>query len=198
MEELALDVDPIDEYPIDLDSLKADLRIAHADLDDRLLVYLAGAVSRAENFMNRAVAEREHRWTIDCFPYDGPEIVLPRGKVQSVESIVYSSGGVLTTLAGPTSAIPGTDYQEDLRGDRGRLMPPRGGAWPSVDVDVPSPITVTYVAGWSAEDVPSDILRAVVAGVSDALDLTGASLFTDGQRDIEFVEKLLSGWRIFE
>lgn len=195
MNEITLDIDAPETIPFDLDLLKADLRIATNDLDDVLMSqYIPDAVEWAEGAMRRSIMARTHRWILSCFPYGADQTIkLPRGKVQGVTSIVYSSGGSPVTLRGPTSGSPvGSDYQEDLRGHCGRLMPLRGASWPSADIDVPSPIVITYTAGWStAQDVPADIKRAMTASIHGALELDGLLTVKPGF-DFEFRDKLIS------
>lgn len=194
MKELALDIDAPANWPLTLHNIKLDLRIEHDALDDIIMdQYLPDAIEWAERYMRRTIVARTHRWIISEFPDD--VIFLPRGKVQSVTSVAYSNGGAVTTLTGPTSGSPvGTDYQEDLRGHRGRIMPNRGSSWPSTDVDVPAPVVITFVAGWNAvADVPAEIKRGLIARINDSLEVP--SMPANGQ-DIEFPEKLLSGWRI--
>lgn len=198
MNSITIDIDAPADLPLDLELLKTDLRISTDDLDEVLaLQYIPDAVEWAEGAMRRSIVARAHRWILDGFPYcDDLTIYLPRGKVQSVTSVAYSSGGVITTLRGPSSGSPvGTDYQEDLRGHVGRLLPLRGGTWPSVDADVPSPIVITYTAGWTAATVPADIKRALTASVYGALELDGL-LTTKNGFDVEFRDKLISAWRI--
>lgn len=196
---ITIDIDAPDQIPFDLELLKTDLRIATDDLDDVLMnQYIPDAVQWAEGEMRRTIMARTHRWILSEFPCGAfPVINLPRGKTLSVESIAYVSGGVTTTLRGPSSGSPvGSDYQEDLRGHRGRLLPNRGESWPSVDSDVPSPIVITFRAGYSAHtDVPEDIKRAMTASIVDAMEGNGLLTIKSGF-DPEFRSKLISAWCI--
>lgn len=197
MKSIAIDIDEPEDLPLDLDTLKTDLRISSDSLDAVIMEqYIPDALEWAEGVMRRSIIAREHRWIIDEFPCsDDQTLYLPRGKVQSVASIAYSSGGVVTILSGPSSDPAGADYQEDLRGHQGRLLPNRGEAWPSVDCDVPSPIVITFTAGWPASSVPADIKRALTASVFGAMELDGLLTIKNGF-DGDFREKLLSAWRI--
>jgi hypothetical protein len=75
-------------------------------------------------------------------------------------------------------------------------MPLRGASWPSVDADVPAPIVITYVAGWTATQVPADVKRGLVARIYDSVEIPGADAFNATARDVEFADKLISGYRI--
>jgi uncharacterized phiE125 gp8 family phage protein len=196
---ITIDIDEPASLPIDLELLKSDLRISSDSLDDVLMEqYIPDAVSWAEGVMHRAIIAREHRWILSDFPRISDQIInLPRGKAQSVASVAYSSGGAVTTLTGPTSSPAGTDYQEDLRGHAGRLMPNRGSSWPSVDADVIAPVVITFTAGWTNHTtVPADIRRAITASVFEAMELNGL-LVTKTGFDVDFRDKLISAWRCF-
>lgn len=198
MRSITIDIDEPEDLPLDLETLKTDLRISSDSLDDVIMQqYIPDAVEWAEGVMRRSIIARPHRWIVSEFPCgDDPTIYLPRGKIQSVTSIVYSYNGATTTLRGPSSGSPvGTDYQEDLRGHQGRIMPNRGESWPSVDDDVPAPVVITFNAGWPAASVPADIKRALTASIFGAMELDGLLTIKSGF-DAEFREKLLSGWRI--
>lgn len=196
---LRLDIDATATLPLDLETVKDDLRISDDELDSVILCqYIPSAVSWAENTMRRSIISRAHRWILSDFPVGVDQtITLPRGKTQSVASIAYSDGGMVTTLTGPSSGSPaGTDYQEDLRGHSGRIMPNRGESWPSVDSDVPAPIVITFNAGWLSESVvPADLKRALTARIYDEMELNGLLQIRNGF-DVDFTEKLISGWRI--
>lgn len=198
MKSITIDIDEPDDLPLDLELLKKDLRIDSDALDEVIMrQYVPDAVSWAEGFMRRSIMVRTHRWILREFPYCVDQtILLPRGKIQSVASIAYSSGGSITTLTGPTSGSPaGTDYQEDLRGHAGRLMPARGSSWPEVDCDVPAPVVITFEAGWlTLDEVPADIKRGLTASVYGAMELDGLLQIRNGF-DVEFREKLISAWR---
>lgn len=192
---LRLDIDEIDidgsPWLIDETFVKTHARVDFADEDDNLQSYIKAAVLWAENANHRTVIRREHRWVLREFPVGGrQEIRLPRGKTQRVLKIEYSVGGTLSTLYGPSSVAPGTDYQEDLRGNSGAvLMPPRGSSWPSVDEDVPAPVIVTFDAGWAVEDIPSDLMDGILMAIADAYDLRGSA-------DVSFAKLNDSGTRL--
>jgi hypothetical protein len=194
---VALTPDPLPENALDLDLAKADLRIAHVDLDELIWrQHLPAAIERAEGFMNRSVVSRRHVLVLDSFPYTDLQVLtLPRGLCSAVTSIAVSQAGVTTTYRGPSSGSPaGTDWQEDLRSDLGaRLMPKRASAWPGWDIDVPAPIVVTYTVGWASTAIPQTVCRALVAAVLEALDVTPDNA---SRYDMDVPEKLLSPYRL--
>jgi uncharacterized phiE125 gp8 family phage protein len=204
---LRLDVDQLvigSPWLISEALVKQHSRIDSTDSDTVLELYLKAAIQWAENETHRTIFVRENRWILRDFPRDASQAIrLPRGKTQSVTSIEYSVNGSLQTLRGPSSGSPaGTDYLEDLRGeDGGTLMPPRGGCWPSADCDVPTPVTITFQAGWAAADVPAEIVHAILFAVEDAYEIRGTGDFdpsaisSAGPR-LSIRETLISGYRL--
>jgi hypothetical protein len=79
-------------------------------------------------------------------------------------------------------------------------MPPRTGVWPTADCQEIAPVVINYTAGWATDEVPSDILHAILFSVEDAFDLRGTAdvdprILTSGPR-IHARESLLSGWML--
>lgn len=199
---ISLSIDPIPDspLPISLSDLKAQLRVSGSDEDGLIQGYLFAALHTAENVTHRTIVSREHRWTLRDFPCSiRQDIRLPRGKTQSVSSIQYTSGGTTATLTGPSSGSPaGTDYQEDLEGDDGGIiMPNQGASWPSVDLDVPSPVVITFTAGWASGDIPQDVIHAVMLLVGHWFQNREASVVAASVAELPMgAEALLSGYRL--
>lgn len=203
---LRLEVDALEPgSPEIIDSalVRKHVRVDFDDDNDLLQKYLLAGVAWCEGATHRTIYRRDHRWILQDFEHEHPYALrLPRGKTVSIASIAYSSGGSVTTLTGPSSSPVGTGYQEDLRGDDGGVvMPVRGGSWPSVDADVPSPVVVTFSAGWPADEVPSDLLHAILFCIADAYDLRGTNDFNpamlgSGGPRYAAREALVSGYRL--
>lgn len=197
--QISLDWDRATAYPLTLAAIKSQLRIEHDEWDSLIYdIHLPAALSWAEGETRRSIWARTHRWVIREFPSGDQRIILPRGKVQSVASIAYVTGGNTTTLTGPSSSSPeGTGYQEDLKDEGGGvLMPNQGESWPSVDLDVPAPITITYSAGWAEqEDVPGDIKLAMIFYIGDALEITSSADLMSNT-DLTVKDRLISAWRL--
>jgi uncharacterized phiE125 gp8 family phage protein len=198
---LRLDVSPLDTSPLPLDLalVKEHLAVDGNDNDALIETFILAAIRWTEGAMRRTIYARSHSWVLADFPRDAcQEIRLPRGKTQSVESIVYSSNGSLITLLGPSSGSPaGTDWQEDLRGDDGgMLVPARGSIWPCPDADAISPVVINFTAGWETGEVPDDIVHALLFSVSDAFDLRGTGDFSGGGGNFAVRELLISPYRL--
>lgn len=120
-------------------------------------------------------------------------IYLPGGTVSAVEFVKYfDAASIEQTLSGPTSTVPGTDYQEDLTdSDEALLMPPIDGDWPSTATRV-NALTIRYTVGQLADDVHEDIKAAIRFRVAELFlkrDGTGA--------DTEAACALLAPYRVF-
>lgn len=202
MNTLSLQADFSTEFPLTLDVIKDALRVANESLDVLLVQQLMpAAIGRAEAFMRRSIIAREHVWTVDELPDDLDPVVLPRGKVQSVASIVVTVNGSPVTLRGPTSSPAGTDYQEDLRGENyARILPARGTVWPIADCTAISPVVITYTAGWPVDAVPPGVIQGLLAYVKEALDLdptAPASAMAGWIASVSmYGDELLSPWRL--
>jgi uncharacterized phiE125 gp8 family phage protein len=195
-----LDIATLDSspLPLDLTLVKAHLAVDGDDSDALIEAYIMAAIHWAEGATRRSIYSRTHTWVLRDFPRDGcQEIRLPRGKTQSIESVAYSDGGTVTTLTGPSGSPAGTGWQEDLRGDDGAvLMPARGSSWPAVDYDVPSPVAITFTAGWLAAEVPQDVIHAMLFACSDAFDTRGSADLTTFGPNLNTREALISPYRL--
>lgn len=185
------DLSPVPPLPIDMFLLKKHM-VLDADRDDELTqFYLYAAIQWAEAAMDRTIVPRAHRWVLKDFPATGDQCIrLPRGKTVKVDSIQYSSGGVMKTLRGPTSNPIGSDYREDLASDRGGIvMPPLSSSWPSCDYEnAPAPVILTFTAGYIGS-VPEDILHALAFAVSDMYENRATP--DTGGRNLDLREQLL-------
>lgn len=201
MKSITIDAVAATAMPLDLELVKNDLRITEDDLDAVLTgQYIPAAMAWAEGATRRSMIARVHTWIFDKFPTDRHlTIYMPRGIVQSIASIKYSSDGSIVTLTGPSSGSPaGTDYQEDLTGHVARVMPPRGESWPAVDTDVPQPVKITFTAGWATDKlVPADLRRAMTAYIYGEMEADGLLQIRPGF-DFDFADKLISGYRSTE
>lgn len=198
---LRLDVSALDSspLPLDLELVKEHLAVDGDDNDALIQTFIRASILWAEGQMHRTIYARSHSWVLRDFPRDCyGEIRLPRGKTQSVESIVYSVNGSPVTLTGPSSGSPaGTDYQEDLRGDDGGvLMPARGSTWPSPDLDAVSPVVINFTAGYLAAEVPDEIIHGLLFSCSDAFELRGSGDMTMFGRNFETRQLLISPYRL--
>ena len=188
--------------PVSLATVKGMLGILQDDYDEVLAdVHIPAAVEWAEGVTRRSIVARTHRWSFKQFPWPdmhdySSSFKLPRGKTQSVESITYSYGGATTTLYGPSSSTPGTDWREDLGGDNGAILSPAyGRVWPITDWTDPQPVLVTFTAGWTSSQLPAQFVHAIARYCGDALAVAGATDIT-ASTDLGAKDMLLMPWRL--
>lgn len=96
-------------------------------------------------------------------------ILLPGGYVTAVNDIDYMDvDDAPQTLTGPTSAVPGTDYQEDLTDDEWCFIYPGENGWPAVSADTVNAVLIDYQVGWPTHnDVPESICMAIKFKLGD-------------------------------
>lgn len=121
-------------------------------------VYLTSLITAArqfcEDFQGKAYIIQTWEMALPYFPH---EIEIPKGNLQTVDSITYkNSAGTVTTLTATT------DYVTSIRGIVGRVVPAYGKTWPSF---IPFPldaVIVTFTAGYGvAADVPEKVIQAM-------------------------------------
>ena len=162
--------------PFTLAQMKEHLRVDHSDEDTLIQSYYAAATQRIQNWTRRSIGQEQWQMILDGFPADDERVFLPRGKVQSVGSVVYADSATTTaTLSGATASPAGTDYQESLGSDVAPyLLPAYGTSWPST-FDVIEPVVITFTAGYADLDasplnvsaVPEELLEAVRVQAAD-------------------------------
>lgn len=195
---LSLDSEPIPSDTLDLSFVKSHLRVSHSDDDTLIRHYTRTAIQWAEGVTHRAVIERAHVWRLTDFPYDDYLIRLPLGQTTEITSIEYVSLGETKTLTGATAspAVEG-DYQEDLNGDAGaHIRPNRNATWPCVDLEAVTPVKINFRAGWTADNMPPEILNAVLMAITDAYDMRGTPDLAAVGKMLEARETLLTPWRL--
>lgn len=142
-------------HGIDLDTVKAHLRVDHDDDDALIGAYVDAAVSHIDGpagWLGRAIWEQtlELRQNVFCGP-----IRLPYGPVQSVAAIKYvDSSGTEQTLA----------VDQYLLTNGGEVVLAYNASWPGLRGDAEG-VRVQYVAGFVT--VPAAVTQAVLLMVGD-------------------------------
>jgi uncharacterized phiE125 gp8 family phage protein len=142
-------------HDLDLDLVKAHLRVDHDDDDALIGAYVDAAVSAIDGprgWLNRAVWPQTLRFTADtlCRPFR-----LPHGPVIAVDEIEYvASDGTATAWADDDWMVTADD----------RIVLKHGAVWPSLRGDADG-VSVTYQAGFA--DVPKAIQSALLLMVGD-------------------------------
>lgn len=146
--------------PVSLRMLKEHLEIPSADTtrDWYLLnALLPAATRRAEADTGRGLITQTWRMTLDCFPANRQPILLPGGKVQSVDQIIYRQTD--NSWSSPTTAI-----LTELSSARepAELRMALQADWPTIGTQRPG-VDVTFNVGYgdAADDVPIDLRVAI-------------------------------------
>ena len=144
-----------EESPVTLDEAKAQVRVLNTDDDDgRLQMHIDAAVAwldGAEGVLGRAMVEQT--WDLlldDGFP--SGDLVVPLPPLQEVESITYTDDTGEHTLAADEYTVLG----QRLRSVDG---------WPSAET-----VTVRFVAGTAAVDVPAALKQAILLKAEELYD----------------------------
>lgn len=143
-------------FPVKLAEAKEHLKITSGNAEDTLISRLIRAATvHAENFTRRAFITQTWRKRLDDFT--DYEITLDKPPIQSITSVKYYTGGVLTTLNG-------TLYESEIDGETGFVRPIYGGYWPTYVDPRYGAVQVDFVAGYGddPEDVPEDIRQAIL------------------------------------
>lgn len=166
-------ITPPASLPVDIEQVKAQVRI---DVDDSeltlLTAYTAAATRHAEAYLKRSLIYRQYRWTLDYFPnrlvvnpaavvlwdtwmnsrlypYTSAQLLyLPKAPLVSVDQVQYfDPNGTLQTLD-PSEYV----Y---IAGDPGRMFPRVGTQYPPTQ-DRLGGVQITYTAGQAADPAGID------------------------------------------
>lgn len=196
--------------PVTLAEAKNHLRVdSDITQDDVLIAMLIGAARRyAEVYCGRSFITQQWRLVLDSFPgpslygvpfgvpfsLPGHAILLERGPVQSVNSIVY------TAMDGYGEALMSNDdWVADLSGGLARITPRFGKIWP-----IPLPqigaVKVAYTAGYgsSPSDVPEGIRHWILLRLNTLYEnREEVAILPRGKVDpLPFIDGLLDPYRV--
>ena len=148
------------EEPVDLDEVKAQLRIDGTTEDahlDRLRI--AARTYREQVYCNRAFVTQ----TWDCYLQEWPGknyIEIPLPPLVSVTSIKY------TDYLGTEATFASTEYIVDTVSEPGRVVLKWDKSWPSVSLQVVNAIVIRFVAGYgAASEVPETIKQGLLLDI---------------------------------
>jgi uncharacterized phiE125 gp8 family phage protein len=143
------------ETPVSLAEAKAHLRVEHSDDDALITGLIAAATDHLDGWsgvLGRCLVTQTWRQDFagfaDC-------LRLPLGPVASITSVTYLDGD------NAEQTLPDTDYQllTDALGALVALAP--GRSWPATCAR-PDAVSVTFVAGSAADDVPPALKVAIM------------------------------------
>lgn len=139
--------------PVSLTDMKLHLRVDISDDDDLITSLIKAARGYAEDFTNRTFITSTYELTLDSFVNP---IYIPRPKLQSITSIVY------TDTDGSSQTLSASSYTVDTASLIGRVVPVWGESYPSTR-DTINAVVITYKAGYgdAATNVPEGIIAAI-------------------------------------
>lgn len=143
--------------PVTLTEAKAWLRVDEDDTAEDVLILglVQAARSYVENFTRRSLLTQTWQLSLDAFPCNSREIVLPRPPLASVTSIAYIDAD------GASQTFASAGYHVDTRSEPGRVVLDEDYDWPDTDCR-PNAVTVTYVAGYGSS---SAVPRGLKTGI---------------------------------
>lgn len=167
--------------PVTVAEVKANSRVDITDDDTLFTTLISAARDFFEKRTRRTTTERTVTMKMDEFPLGG-EIILRRPPIQSVTSITYvDADGVSQTWSS-------SEYQVTLGGDmdHARIEPAYGYAWPTPRVQ-PAAVTVTYVAGYEADESgsPTDYAANVPESIKACLKVLVAHWYDNRSHFVE-------------
>lgn len=153
--------------PVDIEDVKAHLKVDGSDEDDFILSKMKSARRLCEEYTNLSFITQERAVYLDKFPCGVIEI--PNGPVQSIDEInYYDSDGAVQTLD------VNTDFLVDTASNPARVWPVSH-SWPTAQCRV-NAVTIPYTAGYTNDDhdaVPEEIKEAIYKTVSRLYEKRG-------------------------
>lgn len=143
------------------EKVKAHLKVDHADENDLIADLLKAAQSAFEEDSGRVLLDSTWEQAFDHWPLGYFE--LDRYPVTSIESIKYTpEDGIEQTLSASVYLLSAQPYRKP------RVYLKNAQVWPSVTLQVGSPIRVRFKAGdATAAAIPQDILAAIKVKIGD-------------------------------
>jgi uncharacterized phiE125 gp8 family phage protein len=159
-------------FPVDLDDVKAALRIVGTDQDEVLAGFLAAAVDHFDGYageLHRALITQDWAVSVRGANAEG-RIYAPVTPAQSLVSVEYFDP------AGDIQTADLADFTMTTRPDRAYIFPVRGKTWPATEAREDA-ITATFRCGYgdTAADVPASIRQAIILTVGHLYEHREAS-----------------------
>ena len=153
--------------PVSTAEAKDHLDIKGSDRDTYIDTLVGAARQALEKQMNRAFISQTLDVAYDAFPRSDRSIILPRGPLQSVTTVMYfDEDGSTSTVFSSGS------YQVDIIGFLPRILIDPDADWPTDALRSGNGVVVRIVTGYgdAASDVPDNIVHAIKLGVRDLYD----------------------------
>lgn len=139
-------------YPVTLTEAKANCRVLDTSEDTFLNGLIASATAYVEQYTGTSIEDQVWDYTIDDFV---DEILLPKGPIQSVDSITYlDTANATQTLS--------TGFLVDLPGER--ILRNPDVSWPATSTRK-NAVTIQFSSGY--DTVPASIKQAILLLIGD-------------------------------
>ena len=191
--------------PVSLAEVKLHLRVDIPDDDTLILALISSARQMAETLTNRQLLTATWNLVLDAFPgpsltgvpaglpYSIPahSILIPKGPVQSVASIIYQD------MNFDVITMPPEDYVVTSTDDLTRITPIFGQIWQPTLPQIGA-VTVQFQAGYGDSSmVPAGIKHWIKLRVDSLYNQRSEVAFARGRMDkLPFVDGLLDPYRI--
>ena len=144
--------------PISLTEAKLYLRVDNSADDALITALITAARETVERYTSRALVTQTITQVLDCFPGFGFRLAVH--PVQSITSITYKDSN------GDTQTLASSIYMLDNYEMPNAVVLKANQQFPST-YDETNAVTVVYVAGESAGNVPKAILQAMYLTIAD-------------------------------
>ena len=128
---------------LDLNEVKAHLKIDHTTEDSLIQSLLIAAIGQVENITNRRLLTQTWKAYADTWPANF--FTMPFGNLQSVTAVKY------TDEDNDQSTLAATEYIVDTVSDPGRVMLGVNKEWPNDTLYPVNPIEIEFVCGYGVD-----------------------------------------------
>lgn len=156
-------VTPPSVEPLNADQAKQHCRVETTEDDDYFDGLVTAARSAVEEYLSRSLITQTWELGIPRFPFQD-RILLPRGPVQSVTSVIYTDSGLSSH-----TMTANTDYLTDIYSELAEIVIPFGKVWPTAVLSTMRPVVIRFVAGYGSDGtaVPAQIILAMKQLIAD-------------------------------
>lgn len=146
--------------PITLAEAKAQLRVLDGVLTEDALIsaYIAAARDYAESVTGRVLITQTIEEYYDQWAY---VFCLSKSPISAITKVEYIADGTTTYVVWDSS-----NYAIDLLNVPARAIKLPSGVFQTLAI-LPNPVKITYVAGGTANEIPSSIKQAIMLLISD-------------------------------
>lgn len=177
---------------VSLAEAKLHLRVTH-DLEDiKIASALRAAREHAEHITQRAIGRQVIELSCEAFPHGGLSIRLPRPPVVAVTSVMYRD------VDGAWQLMLPADYELVHLGDAdSQLVLARTlSSWPQTMRPALQAVRVTYVAGYSEQNVPREIVEFMLLHLGTLFEHRESMVTGTIATELKHSERLLDRMRV--